>query len=278
MADLTTIILTYNEEKNIEECIHSILPISNRIIVIDSFSTDQTINIAKSLGAEIYSRKFSSQSDQFRYALENINISSKWIMKFDADERLTEESRNELDELCNNNMDSDINGIVLRFEVNFLGKKLKHGGIYPFRKLVVFKNGMGKIEKKVMDEHIVITKGKSVFAKYDSLHQDYKDLTTWIDKHNKYSNREVIDYFNREITNSDTDLLDKKSKVKRKMKYSLYYKLPIGIRARLYYVYRYYILLGFLDGQEGKIYAFLQAYWYRYLVDAKIYEKRGTSK
>lgn len=274
MADLTTIILTYNEEKNIQACIESVKSISKRIIVLDSYSNDKTMEIAKKMGADTYSRKFVSQSDQFRYALDNLQISTKWVMKFDADERLTIESSKEIDDICNNNMETDINGIVLRFEVNFLGKKLKHGGIYPFRKLVVFKNGQGKIENKKMDEHIVIKEGKSVEAKFDSLHEDYKDLTTWIDKHNKYSSREVLDYSEQQITNSDSVLLDNKAKIKRFLKYKLYYKLPMGLRARLYYYYRYYLLLGFLDGKEGQIFAFLQAYWYRYLVDAKMYEKR----
>lgn len=276
MADLTTIILTYNEEKNIQACIESVKSISKRIIVLDSYSNDKTMEIAKKIGADTYSRKFVSQSDQFRYALDNLQISTKWVMKFDADERLTIESSKEIDDICNNNMETDINGIVLRFEVNFLGKKLKHGGIYPFRKLVVFKNGQGKIENKKMDEHIVLKEGKSVEAKFDSLHEDYKDLTTWIDKHNKYSSREVLDYTEQQITNSDSVLLDNKAKIKRFLKYKLYYKLPMGLRARLYYYYRYYLLLGFLDGKEGQIFAFLQAYWYRYLVDVKIFEKNKS--
>ena len=274
MADLTTIILTYNEEKNIEKCIESIRDISKRIIVMDSFSDDKTTEIARALGAEVYSRKFISQSDQFQFVIENFDIKSKWIMKFDADERLTEASSDELEKICSINTDTDVNGIVLRFEVNFLGKKLKYGGVYPFRKLVVFKNGLGKIENKIMDEHIVITHGKSIETKSDSLHEDFKDLTTWINKHNSYASREVQDYLIRNQSNIDSRLLDRKAKAKRFFKYKIYYKLPMGFRSYSYYFYRYYLKLGFLDGREGKIYAFLQAYWYRFLVDAKLYEKK----
>lgn len=274
MVDLTTIILTFNEAKNIKDCIESVKPISKRIIVVDSFSTDNTIKIAEGLGAEVYTREFVSQADQFQFALDNYEIKTKWIMKFDADERLTTDSRNEIKEICIKNMDTNINGIVLRFEVTFLGKKLKYGGIYPFRKLVVFKNGLGKVENKMMDEHIVIQDGESVKAQFDSLHEDYKDLFTWIDKHNKYSSREVLDFTSQDETNKDSDLLNREAKVKRFLKYNIYYKLPMGIRAKLYYYYRYYILQGFRDGKEGQIFAFLQAYWYRYLVDAKIYERR----
>lgn len=279
MADLTTIILTYNEEKNIEKCILSAKKISKRIIVMDSYSTDNTVNIAKKLGADVYQNEFESQSQQFNYTLENYSVDTAWIMKLDADERLNGELQKEIEYKCESNIASEVNGIILRIEVNFLGKSLKHGGIYPIKRLSIFKNGFGYVEQKLMDEHIVLKKGKTVEIKNaDLIHQDYKDLTAWIDKHNKYSSREVEDYFNREATNSDTELLDRKAKIKRYIKYNLYYKLPMGIRAKFYYYYRYYLLMGFLDGKEGQIYAFLQAYWYRYLVDAKIYERRNNIK
>ena len=274
MADLTTIILTYNEESNIKECINSIKNISKRIIVVDSYSTDATVEIAKELGVEVYQHKFINQAKQFIFGLETLNIQTKWVFRIDADERLTKDSSNEIEKLCNENENTDINGIIVRFEVEFLGKKLRHGGIYPFRKLLIFKYGFGKMEDRSMDEHIVLTSGKSIELKNDSIHKDYKDLATWIDKHNKYSSREVLDYIDSEKIDKDFRNLDTKAKIKRFIKFNVYYKLPMGLRSFFYYVYRYYFKLGFLDGKEGKIFAFLQAYWYRYLVDAKIYEKR----
>ena len=108
--------------------------------------------------------------------------------------------------------------------------------------------------------------------KNDSLHHDYKDLSTWIDKHNKYSSREVEDYFSSFKEKDNIRALNKTARLKRFIKFNIYYKLPMGTRAHLYYIYRYYFKLGFLDGKEGKIFAFMQAYWYRFLVDAKIYE------
>ena len=107
--------------------------------------------------------------------------------------------------------------------------------------------------------------------KNDSYHKDYKNLSTWIDKHNKYSSREVSDYFDSYKNNKSVNL-NKSARFKRFIKFKIYYKLPLGTRAHLYYFYRYYFKLGFLDGKEGKIFAFMQAYWYRFLVDAKIYE------
>lgn len=273
MANLTTIILTYNEELNIEECIKSILQISERIIVVDSFSNDKTVEIAKKLGVEVYQNEFINQAKQFKYGLNIAKIRTQWVLRIDADERLTNNSAKEIGELCNKNLNTDINGIVVRFEVNFLGRKLKHGGIYPFKKLIVFKYGLGEIEDRNMDEHIFLLKGRAVEVINDSLHCDYKDLSAWIEKHNKYSSREVIDYFESFSSRETGKGLDKGARLKRFIKFNVYYKLPMGIRSYLYYMYRYYYKMGFLDGKEGEIFAFLQAYWYRYLVDAKIYEK-----
>ncbi len=278
MPDITALILTYNEEKNIGLCIESLSGVANRVCVVDSYSTDNTVSVAKAHGAEVLQHVFENYSKQYNWGIDNFNISSKWIFRIDADERLTEASAQEVVDLCNANENTDINGIIVRYIVTFLGKELKHGGIYPFRKLLVYKNGKGYMENRNMDEHIVLTEGKSVNMKNDSLHYDFKDLTTWIDKHNKYSNREALDYFESIDRVEDVSKLNKLAHIKRFVKFKIYYKLPMSTRAHLYYIYRYYIRLGFLDGKEGQMFAFLQAYWYRYLVDAKIYEKKLKDK
>jgi len=203
MADLTAIILTKNEELNIENCILSIKDLAKRIIVVDSFSTDKTVEIAKGLGAEIYEHEFVNYSKQFLYGLNETDIQTKWVLRIDADERLTDASRAEIEQLCEQHMETDVNGIILRFEVTFLGKKLRHGGIYPFRKLLVFKHGIGTIEDRNMDEHIVLSHGKTVEVKNDSEHHDYKDLTYWTNKHNWYASREVPDYMQNTKTNQE---------------------------------------------------------------------------
>lgn len=274
MADLTTIILTFNEEKNIADAINSVKDVSKRVVVIDSFSTDKTVEIAKSLGAEIFQNKWINYATQYQFGINVSNIKTKWILRLDADERLTKQSAKEINELCDNNTNTDVNGIIIRLEVNFLGKSLKHGGIYPLKVLRIYKNNIGYIESRNMDEHIVLKEGKTIEMKTDCLHHDYKDLSTWIDKHNKYSSREVIDYYENIESEKELISLNKSAKIKRFIKFNIYYKLPLGTRAHLYYLYRYYFKMGFLDGKEGKIFAFMQAYWYRFLVDAKIFEKK----
>lgn len=274
MADLTTIILTFDEEKNIANAINSVKNLSKRIVV-DSYSTDKTVEIAESLGAEVIQHPFENQAKQFIYAINNLTINTQWIMRLDADEMISNDAAREIEDICLINKNTDINGIVVRFEVNFLGKKLRHGGIYPFRKMIVYKKDKGYMEDRAMDEHIVLKEGQSIELKHDSYHRDYKDLNAWIDKHNKYSSREVKDYFLN--TNKESKQLNKSAKIKRFIKFNIYYKLPLGARAHLYYLYRYYFKMGFLDGKEGKIFAFMQAYWYRFLVDAKIFEKKNIN-
>ena len=285
MADITAIILTKNEEVNLEKCIKSIKPIVKRIIVVDSGSTDRTCEVAKELGAEVLVNELKPflYAKQFLYGMEHGNISTKWVFRIDADEELTPESAAEIEKLCVENDDTDVNGIVVRFEVNFLGQPIRHGGVYPLRKLLVFKYGKGNIEDRFMDEHIVLWEGRSVEVTHDSLHHDNKGLADWINKHNNYSGREMQDYFNSITSEQATGLggehsLDAKARFKRFLRWKIYYKLPAGFRAWAYYFYRFYVRGGFLDGKAGKIFCFMQAYWYRYLVDAKIYEAELEKK
>lgn len=278
MADITAIVLTKNEELNIEKCILSIRAIVKRIIVIDSFSDDRTVEIATENGAEVYQHEFENQSKQFIYGLTKFCIQTTWVLRIDADEELTSDVRDEVEYLCNTNMNTDVNGIVLRFEINFMGRQLKHGGVYPFKKLNVFKYGIGYMEERCMDEHIVLKAGRYVETKTDCIHKDYKDITYWINKHNLYASREVQDYLADRNECKNLEGYETGAKLKRIIKYKVYYRLPVGTRAHLYYWYRYYVKLGFLDGKEGKIYAFMQAYWYRYLVDVKIWEREKRFK
>jgi len=285
MADITAIILTKNEELNIEKCIKSIQSVVKRMIVVDSGSTDQTIEIAKRLGAEILINEMKPfyYAKQFAYALEKGDIATKWVLRIDADEELTEESAKELEALCNENETTDINGIVLRFEVHFMGRAIRHGGVYPFRKLCAFKYGKAAIEDKYMDEHIILFEGESIEMKADSLHINNKGLSDFIEKHNDYSTREMMDYFQRKAnengaSKSEQSQLDRKAGFRHFIKWNIYYKIPAGLRSWCYYMYRYYLRAGFLDGKPGKIFCFIQAYWYRYLVDAKIYEEKNRCK
>ena len=276
MVDLTAIILTKNEEKNIEKCIKSIRSVAKRIIVVDSYSDDDTIKIAANLVADIYQNPFINYATQFNWGLNHTGINTEWVLRIDADEEFTEELCNEINERLPN-INENITGMTINLRIVFMGKWLRHGGMYPWKLLRIFRFKAGFLENRNMDEHVALKYGEVGQFKSDFIHHDFKDLNYWTHKHNWYSNREVKDYFEHHEL-PEQSMKNKWAMNKRKMKNGVYYRLPKFFRAHMFFIYRHYLKLGFLDGTEGKIFHFLQAYWYRFLVDAKIYEceKKGT--
>lgn len=261
MLDITVIILTKNEEKNIEECILSAKQIAKRILVVDSGSTDNTLEIAKRSGAETVYHEWLGHAEQFNWALDYCNITTEWVFRLDADERISEELSSEINSILNKN--PNVNGYKMRWRVYFMGKWIKHGGTHKPYFLRLFRFGKGRVENKLMDEHIIVD-GNVEKLNGDLIHFDYKGLDAWLNKHIWYSELELKMYQRQLVKEGGNEI--------QKRKRGFYYKLPSFFRARLYFWYRYYIQLGFLDGTQGKVFCFLQAYWYRFLVDAKLYE------
>ncbi|MGM7314197.1 glycosyltransferase family 2 protein [Enterococcus casseliflavus] len=276
--DMTVIILTKNEEKNLSDCLESLKDSFERVIIVDSYSEDETYSISQKYNCEFVQHAFVNYGEQFQWALEHLEIKTKWVFRLDADERLTEKSLDEIKFLANKHYEDNVNGIVFPLEVKFMGKRLRYGGTYPFKKLCIFKKDFAYMEKREMDEQIIITEGEIVEMKNVSLHEDFKSLTYWIDKHNWYATRAAKDFLNRAKKGDEYADLDRSAKIRRYVKYNIYYKLPSIIRTSSYFFYRYFIRLGFLDGYIGFLYNFLQAYWYRVLVDAKIYELQKTKE
>lgn len=266
MESITVIILTKNEEKNIGAAVKSARQIANRVIVVDSGSTDQTLAVAAANGAETCFHEWSTHARQFNWALDNCNIDTDWVFRLDADERITPELADEILQL----QDDGFDGYEMRWRVYFMGKWIKHGGTHKPYFLRLFRYGKGRVEDKVMDEHIRVA-GKVGKLQGDLLHYDYKGLDAWLNKHIWYSRLELNLY--RDVYKCNNDLTGV-----QQQKRGFYYKLPMFLRARLYYWYRYYIQLGFLDGTPGKVFIYLQAYWYRFLVDAKIYESTHSGE
>ena len=288
MADLTVIILTKNEEINLRKCIESFGGIARRFVIIDSGSTDGTRNLCGQLDQELravhsrldfFEHTWSSYADQFNWGLENTDITTAWTMRMDADEELMEALAEEIEERLDT-LNEPVNGVILRRRLIFMGRWIRHGGRYPEFLLRIFRTGTAHCEAKLMDEHMILSDGETVTFKHDLIDNNQKNLDWWTSKHNWYSNREVLDH----QLSMEGDTLQTEggsstqARIKRRIKNNGYYKLPLFLRAHLYFWYRYWIRLGFLDGTEGKIFHFLQAYWYRFLVDAKMYqcEKNGT--
>lgn len=273
MTDTTVIILTKNEETDIERCIRSVEGWVKRIVIVDSGSTDRTVEIAERLGVEIVRHEpFVDYGRQFNWAIDNLRIKTTWVFRLDADEVITPELRKELEKELEHHATDDVSGFMMRYKVEFMGRYLMHGGFYPFQKITIFKYGKGRFEERAMGEHIVLSEGRCVYLRNDAIHHTLKTLDLYINKHNWYATREVQDYFDVR-SGRENALLDGQPERAKKLRDGLYYHLPMFLRAKLFFWYRYYLRLGFLDGTPGYIFAFLQAYWYRTLVDAKIYER-----
>ena len=282
--DLAVIILTFNEEKHIARCINSLLPVTSNIFVIDSYSTDKTVEICKSLGAKVFQNKWRNYADQFQWGLDNCPIDTPWVMRMDADEYIESDLQQELQQ-GPLNLDTLVQGIYIRRKYFFLGQWIKHGAVYPLNLLRVWRTGSGRIEERWMDEHIELSgSGQTVQFQGHIVDDNLNNTRWWTDKHNKYADREMIDILDKKykLFPSDDALKSEKSssqaKIKRQVKELAYNKLPIFVRPLLYFLYRYFIRFGFLDGTKGFAFHFMQGYWYRSMVDLRVYEAEQLFK
>lgn len=271
MIDATAIIMTKNEEKNIGDCLKSMKGFAKRCVVIDCGSKDKTVELAKENGADVYFHEFEYYAKQFNWGIENCDIDTEWIIRLDADERFPAELNAEIEKLIADNKDKPMNGITIEADLFFLGRCMKHG-IRNKRKMMMFKKSCGCIEDRRRDAHSIISEGYSASTKHRFIHYDFKDIDSYIKKYNWYATREMQDYIDF-VHGAGTDInTDEAILAQRKKKFGLYYKAPKFFRCWLWFIYNYIFRLGFLDGKAGLVFCFLECYWYRFVVDSKIYE------
>ncbi len=275
LQDIAVIILTHNEEKHIERCLKSVLGFTDKIFIVDSGSTDQTVRIAESLGAKVIHNKWITYAVQFNVGIERNPFNTKWLMRMDADEYVMPELANEINQTLNV-LAEDITGLYVKRRVMFMNQWIRRGGYYPIWLLRLWKNGKGICEELWMDEHIKLSEGRCVQLKNDIIDHNLNNLTWWTQKHNNYSIREAIDLLDIQYNFAETQRVEPRlfgSQEQRKRYLKIKYaSLPLFTRPFVYFCYRYFIKLGFLDGKKGLIWHFLQGFWYRFLVDAKLFE------
>lgn len=273
---ITLVVLTYNEELNLVRCLKSAEDFASQIIVVDSGSADKTVEIAREHGAEVHVHTFTNQAEQFNWALDHLEIKNEWILRLDADEAMTPELWAEIGKELPN-ISSETSGFHMKRRVHFMGRWIRYGGYYPKWFLRLFRKGVGRFEDREMDEHVVLSRGRAIMLENDIIENDKRDLTTWIAKHNGYALREARAAM-RKTASMEGNLEGEAPERTRWFKEHIYERLPLFVRPFLYFFYRYIILAGFLDGLEGFIFHTLQAFWYRFLVDAKIWEQKITRK
>lgn len=277
MSSLAVLILTHNEEKHIGRALQAVAPFCSEVFVIDSLSTDKTVEIARSFGATVLSNPWSNYSRQFQWGLDNAPITADWIMRLDADEVIEPALAKEISKKLPK-LGLDVAGVNLKRKHIFLGRWIRHGGRYPLILTRIWRKGQGRIEDRWMDEHIMVWGGRTVLFDAPFSDENLNDLGFFTDKHNKYATREAVDVLNQryelfaqdEVLRSDASSFQ--ASVKRFIKERIYNSIPFPISTLGYFLYRYIFQLGFLDHREGLIYHFLQGYWYRFLVGAKVTE------
>lgn len=271
-SDLTVVVLTFNEELHLVRCLESVRDLNCELVVIDSGSTDRTREIALEYGAKVLVNPFVNQALQFNWGLDHAEIKTTWGMRLDADEVVTPELRDAI--LRDLKMvGQEVAGLTVNRQIHFMGRWIRHGGIYPIRTLRLWRNGQGRCENRWMDEHIIVH-GEIQHIDADIADINLNNVTWWINKHNHYATREAIELLMRDLKppSDHSESMSTKARVKRWLKHAVYVRLPVGLRPVLYFCHRYFLRLGFFDGFQGLTFHMLQGFWYRFLVDVKCYE------
>lgn len=271
---LTLIVLTYDEELHIRRCLNLPKDLFSRIVVVDSFSNDSTCDISKAMGAEVFQNPFVNQAQQFQWAMDNCDINTEWVLRLDADETIDDQLIDNIKGFISKDGEGH-NGAIFHRKHIFLSKWVKHGGRYPLPMLRLFRNGTAHVEQRWMDEHIVLDSGTSTLLKGGFEDNNLNTSTWFIDKHNKYATREMVDIMLKKLKPEEDSITPGTGfaiRAKRFLKQNIYMRLPHFLRPFLYFIYRYFFQLGFLDGASGFAYHFMQGFWYRALVDLKCME------
>lgn len=270
---LTVVVLALDEEANLPACLASLHGLRATLVVVDSGSTDHTLDIAKQAGAVVLSHPFENYAAQRNWAQDHLPASTDWILHLDADERLTAPLVQEINTVLGNQL-ANVDGFMLRKRTVFLGRWIKHGGHYPAYHLRLFRSERGRCEDRLYDQHFVV-QGPTGQLRHDYVDVLTSDLTTWTQRHARWADLEA-----RELQSPAAQaqvrsaLLGNPIERRRWLRTGVYGHAPLFLRAFMYWFYRYVIRRGFLDGQEGLIFHFLQGFWFRFLIDAKIFERR----
>ena len=273
---ITAIVLTYNEEQNLRGCLTCLADLGVDIYVVDSGSTDGTLDIASEFATVVH-HPFETHAKQWNWALANLTISTPWVLALDADQRATPELQGELQALFAQReaIAPGLEGIYIKRRQIFRGRWIKHGGYYPKYLLKLFRTGHVTIDAADLVDHHFYVSGPTLRLKHDLVESNVKenDISFWVDKHNRYARLLAAEEFQRRslvnyepiqpsvLGNPDQRTLWFKR---------IWHRFPLYVRPFLYFVYRYFIRLGFLDGKEGLIFHFMQACWFRLLVDINL--------
>jgi glycosyltransferase involved in cell wall biosynthesis len=271
--NLSIIVLTKDEERNLPDCLASLHALPSETWVVDSGSTDRTLEIARAAGCHVVQHPFENYAAQRNWAFDNLPIETPWTLCLDADERLMPELAEEMAKLIKG-MNVAETGFMMRKRTLFMGRWLRWGGQYPSWHLRLFRTGKGRCEDRLYDQHFVVD-GPIGRLKHDYIDILTDSLTKWTDRHNRWASLEASELASTEDRSQVAPrLAGTPIERKRFLRTNVYRRFPLFVRPFLLFLFDYIIRLGFLDGVPGLIFHVLQRFWFRFLVDAKLYERR----
>jgi glycosyltransferase involved in cell wall biosynthesis len=280
---LSVVILTQDEARNLPACLESIQGLARETLIVDSGSTDATLEIAGAAGCRIVSHPFTTHARQWSWALREGGLASGWVLALDADQSLTPEAREEVATLLEEGIPAEISGFYVKRRQIFRGRWIRHGGYYPKYLLKLFRLDRVAVPTEDLVDHHFRVNGRTERLRNDIVERNVKedDIAFWIAKHVRYAELHAMEEIERRRANGSSPVVsqlcgtpDERVEAMKRV----WARLPLYLRPSLYFVYRYVFRLGILDGREGFVFHFMQGFWYRVLVDVKLDEKRRAER
>jgi len=279
---VTPVILTFNEERNLPACLESLAGLADRVFVVDSGSTDRTVSIATEFGAEVFTHSFENHVRQWQWALASLPIHTPWVLAIDADQSLTAELGASIaSAVSQSQSDADAGpaGFYLNRRQVFRGRWIRHGGYYPKYLLKLFRRDAVRLDENDLVDHHFYINGATATLAGDLIEDNHNEneIAVWIAKHNRYAVRQARDEETR-VVQAGLDAAFGSPDDRTRLQKRVWQRFPLYLRPFGYFFYRYVLRLGFLDGKQGFIFHFMQAFWYRLLVDINRDEQRAAAE
>jgi glycosyltransferase involved in cell wall biosynthesis len=275
--NLAVILLTWNEEENLPRCLESLVSLDCPTFVVDSGSTDETLDIARRYRARCFHNAFHTHTEQWSWALDNLPLESEWVLCLDSDQSLTPELADELKALFSAGIAADVDGFYVTRRQIFRGRWIRHGGYYPKRLLKIFRREKVLFDRTDLVDHHFYVPGRTVILNNDIVEDNRKedDIMFWVEKHTRYAGLIATEEYRRRNGAPPAPVRaallggpDQRGLALR----AWWRSLPLFVRPTLYFFYRYLGRGGWRDGKQGFLFHFLHAYWFRVLIDAKLDE------
>ena len=266
-------ILTFNSADSIGRTLACVAGLTDDLHVVDSGSTDGTVTIAEGHGAQIHRHEFVSYGAQRNWAIDQLGFKYGWQLHLDADEAISAELRAEIATLSET---AEVDGYFIARYLRFMNKVLRHN-LAPTWHMRLFRTGFGRCEDRHYDQHF-LSSGRTAQLKHAMIDDIQMSLSEWTARHNRWADAEVKELLAKQEAGRVKASLGGNIVQRKRFYKGFYERAPLFARSIALFFFRYFVKLGFLDGKEGLIFCVLQTLWFRFLVDAKLWEARSLSQ